>query len=173
MLSCGPGNSCCGNCAGLGAYELDLSEQYPRTFAVLKKYVETKIANREPFYISPELNSDIIQFDGMGFIGAIISAVSSVAGVVAKVAPTVATVAGMTGGGGSKSAGPSADDIASVVSPLVQQKLAAQGVNLPADVAKQATAASLLDTFGAQNRPMVIAGLGLLGVLLLTRLMRR
>jgi hypothetical protein len=172
MLSCGPGNSCCGNCAGLGAYEIDLSEQYPRTFAVLKRYVETKVANREPFYISPELNSDMIQFDGLGFINAIIAGVASVAGIVAKAAPTIATVAGMTGGGGSKSSGPTADDIASVVSPLVQQKLAAQGVNLPTEVAQQATAASLLDTFGAQNRPYVLAGAAALGVLILLKMLR-
>jgi hypothetical protein len=169
MLGCGPNGSCCGKCAGL-AGALDLSQDYPRTFNVLKAYVDRKIAAGEPFYLSPEVNSETIGFDGMGFLNAIIAGIGAIAGTAASVAGTAASIKALKGGKASAS---DADAVAAQIAPLVQQKLAAQGISLPGEVATQVTAAGILDTFGAENRPFVMVGLAGLAALVLLKVMRR
>lgn len=152
----------CARCAASSG----MGGAYPRTEAVLLDYARRKIAAREPFWISSTLNSDVFGMAGMGFLTALVSAVASVAPQVAQAAATV----GALKGGGSKAADP--DAIAAAILPQVRQKLAAQNVALPPDVAASATRAGILDAFGEQNRPLVIGGAALLGVLLLLRVLR-
>lgn len=164
MLGCGPGNSCCGSCQSGGvAAPMQLGGYFPRTEKVIADYYASQI---EP---------------GFGFWSALAASVSKVATTVAattaKVAPTVAQIAAISqstsGGGGSSGGGATAEQIAAAITPLVQAELAKQGVSLPNNVAQQAVQASILDSFGAQNRPYVIAAGAGLGLLLLLTLMRR
>lgn len=176
-MACPCGGKCgCGGSCGMG-------EAFPHIERVLNAYVHEKIATNQPFYISPDLNSDVLQMDGMGFFAAIAATVAKAAtaiGTTVKaVAPTVikgaevaAAVNAAKGGGGSSggSSGPSADDIAAAILPSVQAQLSAQGVQLPQGVAQKTVAAGVLDVFGPQNRNYVIAGaLGILLILLLRR----
>lgn len=169
MLGCGPGGSCCGQCAGM-AGALDLSQEYPRTFNVIKRYVDSKVANGEDFFLTDQVNSATVTPDQLGFLTAIIGAISAIAGSVGTVAGAAASIKALKAGKGSSS---DVDSVAAQITPLVQQKLAAQGISLPGEIAQQATAAGILDTFGTENKPIVIAGLGLIGVVVLSKLLRR
>lgn len=145
---------------------------YANTERALLAYVQEKLRTGQPFWISADVNSDVLNggMAGFGFLPALIAAVTAIAPTVANVVGTVAAVKGMSSGGG-KSA--SADQVAAAILPSVKAKLAADGVTLPADAAQSIVGASLLDSFGAQNRPLVIGGLGLLGLLLLMKVMKK
>jgi hypothetical protein len=186
MLACAPGQSCCAECrsaapGGLGEASPNVALSAPRTTQVLYDYAVSKLQKGEPFYITSDFNSEVLASDGMGFFAAIFSAAAAAATKIAAIAPKVAQVAGTVqavkaatgGGGGGGSSGPTADDIAAAVTPAVKAQLQAQGVNLPADVAQQTVAASILDAFGPQNRPWVIAGIAGISLLLLLRLTGR
>lgn len=171
---------------GLATAEAHAAAQAsPRLAQVLEAYVRRKLAAGEPFWITDQLNSQALAargLKGLGFFAEIAAAISSAVGAIgsvvgpaAQVAAAVHTIEGVSGGGGSSSssAGVTADQIAAAILPQVQQKLAAQGVTLPADVAHQAVSASILDAFGPQYRPLVTAGLVVLGVALLVKVLRR
>lgn len=152
----------------------------PRLAAVLEAYVRHKLATGQPFRITDELNTEALRARGLGFFAEIAAALSSaigsigsVVGPAAQVAAAVHTIEGAGGGGGGGGSTVTADQIAAAILPQVQQKLAAQGVTLPSDVAHQAVAASVLDAFGPQYRPLVTAGLVVLGVALLVKVLRR
>lgn len=186
MLNCGPGNSCCGSCASmkppvtLGGYD---GAQFPGVERVLRNYILREQAAGRSWYISPELNSDMYS-SGLGVLpifATIAAAATKIGATVMAAAPKIASVAGTVqavqaatgGGGGGGSSGPTAEEIAAAVTPAVQAQLKAQGVVLPGDVAQSAAQASILDAFGSQNRPYVIAGMAGLGLLLLMTVMRR
>lgn len=89
---------------------------------------------------------------------------------IASIAASVATIKGAKG---PKSQA-SADQLAASILPDVQARLAAQGISLPGGQPGQnIVAAGLLDAFGAANRPFVIGGAVLLGVLVLVKVMKR
>lgn len=160
MLGCGQGGTCCGSCAGMGGYSA--------TERALLEYAQNKLATGQPFYISPLLNSDALRGDGMGFLPALIAAVAAAAPTIANVVGTVAAVKGMKGA--KQGADPNA--VAAAILPSVKAQLQAQGVNLPDDAAGKITLAGVLDAFGESNRPLVIAGLAGLGVMVLLKLMK-
>lgn len=172
MLSCGPGGNCCGHCrGGFGAAPVNLANHAPATTRVLYDYVIGKLQTGEPFFISEEINSDVMRMDGMGFLPAIFAAVSAIAPTITSVASVAGTVAAVKGAKKGKQL--TAEEIAAAVTPAVKAQLAADGVNLPNDVAQKTVAASILDSFGEQNRPWVIAGLAGVGLLLLLKLTGR
>jgi len=181
MIGCGPGQTCCGNCrSGFGEAPADVSNIAPRTTQVLYDYAISRLQTGQPFYISDDFNSDVLAQNNMGFFAAVFAAAAAVAAKVAVIAPKVAAVvstakaiSNSSGGSKSSAASVSAQDIADAVTPQVKAALAAQGVTLPNDVANKAVSASLLDSFGAQNRPYVIAGLAGLGLLLVFKLAGR
>lgn len=185
MLNCGPGNSCCGHCASMKppvALDGYGGSQFPGVEKVLRNYIAREQAAGRAWYISPELNSDAYTSgDGLGILpifATIAAAATKIGATVVAAAPKIASVVGTVqavsgGGGGSSSSGPTAEDIAAAVTPAVQAQLKAQGVVLPGDVAQAASTASILDAFGTQNRPYVIAGAVGLGLLLLMTIMRR
>lgn len=99
-----------------------------------------------------------------GFISAVIAgatAVASVAGAVKSVK-------------GSKKPKAQVDpaQLADAILPEVQAKLAANGVNVSTAQAREISMAAVLDVFGTNNRPFVLAGLGVVGLLLLKRFMK-
>lgn len=141
---------------------------YERTEAALLDYVQSKIARGERFHITDTLNSDVFGMSGMGFLPALAAVVTKLAPTVASVAATAASVKSMKSGGKID-----ANALAEAIAPEVKARLAAQGVNLPPDAAKQITLAGVLDAFGPSYRPFVIGGLALAGVLLLSRIIRK
>lgn len=169
MMGCG---QCGGNCAGCGPNCPCKSApglgNYERTEAAILAYAQNKIAQGRPFYFSPSLNSDVFALNGMGFLPALAAAVVKIAPTVASVAGTAASIKSMKSGGKIDP-----NSLADAILPEVKAKLAAQGVNLPADAAKSITVAGVLDAFGPQYRPFVIGGLGLVGAVLLMRILRR
>ena len=181
-IGCGPGGSCCGKCAGLGEAPFGVAQA--EVERILTVYVMRKAAAGEPFYISRDVNSDVMARDnGLGFFPAIFAAIASVAAKVIAVAPTVAKVAGdaaavssevnnlyaSSGAAANNASTPTAAQVAAAIAPQVAAQLKAQGITLPADIQTQVVSASLLDTFGVSNRPYVIAGLAGLALLLLLR----
>lgn len=169
MLACGPGQSCCGECqrgGGLGGF--------PNIEYVLQSYVDDKLSRGERFYISPKVNSDTLRYEpGMGaFMAAIAALAAKIGPAVVKGAEVYGTVKAMQGGGGggTSSGQLSSQDIANAITPQVVANMQAQGVQLPAAVANQVTTAGLMDVFGANTKPILIAvGVGLAALLLLRR----
>lgn len=175
-MACGPGCECGGRCGRFGGYAS------PRLEQVLESYIRRKLSAGEPFYITRELNSERLRARGLGGFGffaeiaaALASAAGSISSVVGPAAEVASVVHSVTGGGGGSSSGSSVtpDQIATAVLPQVEAKLKADGVSLPSDLAHQAVTASILDAFGPQYRPLVIAGAVILGFAVLLKLMRR
>lgn len=137
---------------------------YPRTEAVIRAYVEQCRRNRTPFYISPEINSRALF--GFGFVAEAIAVAEAAAAVAGAVNASKA-------GKGGSPPGQDAAQIAELITPAVAAKLQAQGISLPPAIATGAVQASLLDSFGSENRGYVILAGGALGVLLLMKLLRR
>ena len=133
------------------------------TEAALMRYAQRKIASHQPFHFTDELSYQNLAGSGMGFLPALAAVVAKVAPTIASVASTAAAVKGMRG----SKADPNA--IAEAILPEVRARLAAEGVNLPADAAKPITLAGVLDAFGEQYRPFVIGGVALLAAMLLMR----
>lgn len=154
---------CCGSCkSGLGGVEIATPvSAWPKTVAVLTAYAERKLAAGQPFYISPEFNSEILAPQQMGFIAAIAAAATAVAsaiGVASSVKTNKAVRKAATAEGNAQ--------IAAQIAPAVAASLKAQGIILPNDLAAPAVQASLFDAFGAENRLLVMGALGA-GILLL------
>lgn len=168
MLGCGPGQNCCAECRAAGGGFAG----YSNTERVLYDYVYSKLAAREPFYITPEISSEALMPEG-GFGLAFMAAIAALA---AKIGPAVIKTAEVAGavksisGTSSKGDQLSSQDIANAITPQVVANLNAQGIQLPQQVASQVTAASLTDVFGANTKPiMIAAGVALVALLLLRR----
>lgn len=165
-------------------------QEFPGVERVLADYIAGMNARGLPWYISPELNSDIaVEDGGIGAMGGLWKSIKKVAKKVGKVAVVAAALAvpipgvnvalasaiGTTGAvlstikTGSKGVTlPEAEQIAATVTPEVAAQLKAQGIELPPGVVVEASSASLLDAFGTNNRPLVIAaGVALAAFLLL------
>ncbi len=99
---------------------------------------------------------------GMGFVQALAAAATAAATVYATVKGTK---------GPKQPKDPAAE--AAAIAPLVQAKLAEQGVIVNGGQAQDIAAAGLLDAFGPQNRQLVMIGGGVLGLALLVKLLKR
>lgn len=167
-------------------------QEFPGVERVLADYIAQMNARGLPWYISPELNSDVMDDDGgVGAMGGFWKSLKKVAKKVGKVAVIAAALAvpipgvnvalasaiGTTGAvlsniktGSTGVTVPQADQIAATVTPEVAAQLKAQGIELPSGVVVEASSASLLDAFGTNNRPLVIAaGVALAAFLLLRK----
>lgn len=149
---------------------------YSNLVKALYNYALKELRAGRPFYISDELNSEVLRLpEGMGFfvIDDIIAAAATVAAVVKPVAEIAAVANTVKGLSPQKSSGGvTADQIATAILPNVQAQLATKGVQLPSQAANSLISASILDSFGAQYHNLVLfAGLGL-GAILLFKLVR-
>ncbi len=167
-------------------------QEFPGVERVLADYIGQMNARGLPWYISPELNSDIaVEDGGIGAMGGLWKSIKKVAKKVGKIAVVAAAVAipipgvnvalataiGTSGAvlsniktGSSGVTIPQAEQIASTITPEVAAQLQAAGIQLPPGVVVEASSASILDVFGTNNRPLVIAaGVALAAFLLLKR----
>ena len=143
MLGCGANGSC--GCSQMGGLE---DRSYPRVAKILVDYAEREIAAGRPFYVSPDFNSKVLAGDGnLGFIAQLVQIAQAAAAVIGAKAALKA------------SKGSSAPQIAT--------ELKQSGV--PSEIAPAVAQASILDAFGTQNKPLVIAGLAGLALLLFLR----
>lgn len=180
-LGCGPGGCDCGGCCkGLsGGQFLVAGQPYRkvkvahRVRRILEKYVREKSAKKEPFYITAELNSEVLYGvpadHGMGFLQFLVAAFAA----IAHIAPAIANIAGAIGAvkavsGGSSSAKPDPAATAQALTPDILAALQARGIMLPSSIAPQVVHAGLLDSLSPENQQLLLfGGLGLIALLLL------
>ena len=163
-MSCG-----CNNCRGLGGIETtpDFNVNLRDDEQILFNFIVGEINSKGRFYVSPTLNSDL---DGIGsnFWDQITSTADSVASAVIGAAKVKSAAQSLFGS--NKAQQPAAAQaVAAQVTPDVVAQLRAQGIILPDGTVRQMGFSTLLDSFGAPNRPYVIAGLVALAALLVLR----
>lgn len=169
MLGCGCG-TCCKSCASKGklnGFGSAPVTEFPRTQAVLLKYVMDQLRARKSFYLSPTVNSATLYphylSAGLGQLDDIISAVS---GLASTVGSAIGIVKSVSGSSTPSSASPSTTD---QVTAQVIANLQADGINLPSSVAGSTVGAGLADLFGPTEMPWWLVGGGLLLLVVLLR----
>ena len=139
--------------------------------AVLTDYVQQKIANREPFYLSPEINSDTVDASGKGF--GFWPIVAAIAAFAVKAAPVIIGVAGAKAGidtaKANKKAASAAQLQAKADADAAAAALKAQQMQTPAAVMPQALSAARQDIFGGVDKNLLFAGAAALVALLLLK----
>jgi len=156
MIGCAPGKSCCEECqrSGLSGVESVVYDAFPSVTEVLRNYIETETRAGRPWYIAPDLNSDMIHQNGFGFfaeIGAALVSTASKIGTVAKA--TVSKTSGFTTAAG-KILNPLATIAASSASLNAKAKAAyaasAPGQNVAATASASDIAAAIAPQVAAQ-----------------------
>lgn len=144
---------------------------YPRLTAVLTDYVQQKIDRREPFYLSPEINSDNLDPSGKGF--GFLPILAAIAGFAAKAAPVIIGAAGAKAGldtaKANKKAANAAQLQARADAEAAAAALKAQQMQIPAAIAPQAISAVRQDAFGGVDKNLLIAGAVALAAILLLK----
>lgn len=156
----------CACSVGLGENLAGVSEQprrFPQIEQVLGDYIQQCLATNTPFYISPELNSDVLTHeDQLGFfamiLAAIASAASAIGSTVAAVAPSIASIAGTV---------VSLKSLAGQqqIATAANQQLNPQGYNIPNAIGSQVVNGA----FGFSNQQLLLLGGGALLLVLLMK----
>lgn len=205
QFGCGENCSCGGKCGcgksrsrgnsglgggvyGPGGFSGIGENAYPRLTNVFADYMREKIARGEPFYLSPEVNSNTLTADktgfsvdgqqssGMGFF--FVPFLLAAAGVAAKVAPVVIAAAGAkaavdTAAANKKAASAAqaqaqAQATAEAEAAAAAAALRSQQVAIPPAIQTQVVSAAKADVFGGVDKNLLLAGaIGLVALLLL------